>query len=134
MKRTSNLTTLAAQRYYWQFGTSMALYVAILFASIWTIKHFHLTGGVEVAVVMLPVIPIALVFVAFVRFFQGTDELERQINMESLALAAGLTALLAITYYFLEGIGLPRISMLWPFLSVMLIWGISKRFVSRKYL
>lgn len=112
----------------------MALYIVALFGSIWAVERYHLTGAVEVAVTMLPVVPIALLFVAVVRFFSATDELERQINMECLALAAGLTALLAISYYFLEGLGLPRLSSLWTFLAVMIIWAVSKPFVSRKYL
>jgi len=133
MKRTENPTTLATYRYYWQFGFAMAAYVIMIFGSIAAIKHYDLTGGIEAAVALIPVIPIVLVFAAIVRFFATTDELERQINIECLAIAAGLTALLAITYYFLEGIGLPRVSALWTFLAVMLIWGVAKCFVARKY-
>ena len=131
---TTNPTTLAATRYYWQMGGAMALYVIVLFGSIAAVYHYHLTGGVETAVVLLPVIPMVLVFVACVRFFGATDELERQIHLECLALAAGLTALLAFTYYFLEGIGFPRISTLWTFLCVMILWAVAKPFVNRRYL
>jgi len=111
----------------------MVAYLIILFGSIAAVLRMHLSGGVEVAVVLLPVIPLVLAFAAIVRCFQGIDELERQMHLECLALAAGLTALLSASYYFLEGVGFPRVSSIWTFVLVMVIWLIARPFVARRY-
>jgi len=133
MKRTNNPSTLAMRRYFWQLGGAMVAYLIILFGSIAAVLAMHLSGGVEVAVVLLPVIPLVLAFAAIVRCFQGIDELERQMHLECLALAAGLTALLSASYYFLEGVGFPRVSSIWTFVLVMVIWMIARPFVARRY-
>jgi hypothetical protein len=45
------------------------------------------------------------------------DEYVRLRNLESLAIAAAMTAGLSFSYGFLEGDGFPRLSMFW-------VWGI----------
>ena len=92
MKQTpKNPTTAAQRRYYIEFAISVALYVIVLFASrmLWR----DVTGPLQIAVALLPMIPVGLVFAAVVRFALAVDELQRQILVESLALAAGITAL-----------------------------------------
>ena len=126
-----NPTTSAQRRYYWEFGISIVLYMAVLFASraLWR----DVTGPMEIFVALLPMIPIGLVFAAVLRWVLAADELQRQMLVESLAIAAGITALISVTYGFLEGSPLPRPSAWWTYLVVMISWLIASFFVRKRY-
>jgi len=84
-------------------------------------------------VALLPMIPAVFVFVSIVRYLLATDELVRRIAVDSLALAGGATALIAVTYGLLEGAGLPRPSAWWTYAAFMASWIVSGYFVRRRY-
>lgn len=123
----------AARRYYWQFGISMATYVIVLFTIVRLIAVGAITGAWRYPVLLLPVIPVVFLFVAMARFLGATDELDRRVTLEALGIAAGITAILAVTYGFLEMAGLPHLSAWWTWMVLMLSWGIAKPFVAGQY-
>ncbi|MHB1551918.1 MAG: hypothetical protein ACYCX6_12095 [Vulcanimicrobiaceae bacterium] len=122
----------ARRRYVLELTAGMLAYAAILIASI-----HALNAGVPApwrsAVTLAPVVPVAAVFIAIVRFFGGIDELQRKIHLEALAVAAGVTALLAVTYGFLEGVGFPKLTAFATYACIMLCWGLAAPFVARRY-
>lgn len=130
--KSSNPTTLAKRRYTLRFWVAMAAYAIVVFASVHWLNQ-GVSGRWRVVVALTPLVPIAVVFASFVDFMQNIDELERQIHLEALAIAAGVTALLAVTYGFLEVAHLPRPSAWFTYSVVMLAWLIATPFVSRKY-
>jgi hypothetical protein len=130
--KTENPTSAARRRYLIEFTLSMAAYIVIVLISVSSIKH-GLAGPLKLAFALLPLVPIAFVFAAIVRYMSSIDELQRQINIESLALAAGITALLAITYGFLETVGLPHLSAWFTYAAVMVAWIVAQPFVARRY-
>lgn len=132
MKTPSNPTTVANRRYAIEFTLSMLAYVVVLVISIKAINH-GLPPALKLAFALLPIVPIAFVFTAIVRYVGSIDELQRRIHIESLALAAGITALLAVTYGFLETVGLPHLSAWFTYAAVMLAWLIAQPFVARRY-
>ena len=83
------------------------------------------------AVAPLPMIPAALMVVAYVRYFRTADELQQRIGLESLAFAFGGTFLVTFTYGFFDFAGLPRISwwFVWPVMGTLWIIG---GFLARK--
>lgn len=130
--KSANPTDLARRRYFLELGGAFAAYAIVLVASLHILKQ----GTPEpwrAIVAVSPVIPMALVFIAVVRFMLASDELQRQIQLESLALAAGATAMLAVTYGFLEGVGFPHLSTWFTYVCVMVVWGLSVPFVTRRY-
>jgi len=78
-------------------------------------------------------IPAVFVFVSIVGYLLATDELVRRVAVDSLALAGGATALVAVTYGLLEGDGLPRPSAWWTYGVFMVSWIISSYFAWRRY-
>jgi hypothetical protein len=88
----------------------LVLYVGVLSARISLANAFHPTGFVRYVLFLAPVVPVALLVPAIVRLLHDTDELERRVTTESLAIAAAVTALFAVTYGFLELAGLPHLS------------------------
>ena len=110
----------AGRRYAVEFSVAIMAYVIVIFLS----RHFWhaASGGWQVAIALVPLIPIAFVVVAVARFLGGTDELERRKIVDSLALAGVATALLALSYGLMEGEGLPRPSAWWTYVTFMVSW------------
>jgi len=132
MEKAINPTTQAVRRYILEFGLSMAVYAVVLCASIFLFARVN--GVWRIVVALLPIIPVGLVFAAGIRFLLRTDELERQIMVISLAMAGGATALLSVTYGFLEVFRfLPAPSAWLTWTTFMLAWLIASFFVRRRF-
>lgn len=121
---TSNPTTQAQRRYYREFAIAIVAYVVVLSASVYGLSH-GLEGFAKYVVAVVPAIPVAGVFIAVVRWLRGTDEYQRQTAITALAIAGGLTALIQVTYGFLEATGLPNMSVWISYVIFMAIWGIA---------
>ena len=61
------------------------------------------------------------------------DELQRRIQLNASGFAAGATAIIALTYGFLENAGFPLISWIWIFPIMVGLWGLALPVASRKY-
>jgi hypothetical protein len=134
MNQTSvNPATLACRRYRVEFFVSMAAYAAVLFACVWLLKHAVHGGSLYYLLALLPVGPCAFAFAAVVRYLHAADELTRMVQLEALAISAGVTAMLSITYGFLEGVGFPHLSAWWTYAIVMVTWGLAVPIVARRY-
>jgi hypothetical protein len=132
MAKPSNPTSLAKRTYFIRFWIGMAAYVLVVLASVHALNQ-GVSGSWRVTIALTPLIPIAIVFASFIALMQSIDELERQIHLESLAIAAGVTAVLAITYGFLEVAHLPQPSAWYTYAVVMISWIVATPFVARKY-
>ena len=114
----------ANRRYYLELGGSMLLYLFVLVGALnlgQTLEH----GPLRTATYLIPVLPIALAAWAIVRQIRRSDEFIRKTTLEHIAIAAGVTGSLTITYGFLENAGFPRLSMfaVWPVMAA--VWVIS---------
>ena len=128
-----NPTVAATRRYNVGLALAMAAYLVVLFATIWTIRHYDPQGFLRFVLALAPLVPIALIVPIGVRYFRETDEFERRMTTESLAIAAGVTALLSATYAFLENAGLPPLSAWWTWTVLMLSWAVARMTVCRRY-
>jgi O-antigen/teichoic acid export membrane protein len=129
---TSNPTAVANRRYVVQIVICMVAYIAVLFPAVWLLNR-GLEGPLKFVVAVAPIVPVAFVFLAVLRYFAATDEFERRVMVESLAVAGGITALLAVTYGFLQNAGLPYLSAWWTWTVFMASWLIARLLVSRHY-
>lgn len=80
------------KRYLVELFGGMLVYVLLLLVSVFLLRP----GLVEqvywrALLALLPVVPVAWVIRALVRVIRGQDELERRIDLESVAVAAALT-------------------------------------------
>ncbi|MGH7708472.1 MAG: hypothetical protein ACREM6_11195 [Vulcanimicrobiaceae bacterium] len=130
-KQPANPTTLAARRYVIAVGIAMVAYAAILILT--RLLVHNAPEPWEALAAGAPFIPLVFVFVAVVRYLANTDELARRIIVESLAAAAGLTALLAAGYGLLEGDPLPHPSAWWTWCALMGTWLLSSFVIARRY-
>jgi len=104
----------------------LAAYVAALFG-----LQLLLVGWVEddtarIAVSLVPMLPAIFLCGVIVRAIRDMDELQRKVQFEALALAFAGTALITFGYGFLEGAGLPRLSMfiVWPVMATFWVVGV----------
>jgi hypothetical protein len=129
--KATNPTTRASRRYAIEFTAAIVLYLVVLFGTRYAFRTYH--GPFETAIALAPVIPVFLVFLAALRLFQGTDEFNRRLMTDSLAIAGVLTALFAVTYGFVEGDPLPRPSGWWTWTTFMSAWLVSSLILRWRY-
>jgi hypothetical protein len=120
------------RRYLIELVVAMAFYAAAVALARWLEGRVGHDGWFYV-VSLLPMLPIGYVIVAVFRYLTDCDELERHIVISSLAITFCATAFASLAYGFLEGAGLPRLSMfsVWQFMGVC--WIISTLALRMRY-
>lgn len=126
----TNPTTRAQRRYFWEFGLAIGAYMLVLTASVYGLDH-GLNGLAKYFVAIAPAIPLVGVCLAVVRWLRATDEFQRQTTITAMAIAGGSTALICVTYGFLENAGLPQMSVWISYLIFMTIFGIATPILQR---
>ena len=122
----------AAKTYLQQFLGSMLLYVLMLFASVWLLQNLG-DSPWRIPAALLPLIPIVMGLMAFVRFFGEMDELQKRIQLYALAFSFGATGMLTFSYGLLENAGLPQVSFIAVFPLMIALWGLGTFFASKRY-
>lgn len=124
------------RRYLREFTPAMVGYVVGLLASLWLLKRVE-EPVLRALVALLPVPPVALVLRALIRYIRDADELQRQIELESVSLATALVALLYLAGGFLQMAKVIDIpagpAMFWVLPLVCLGYGLVKTVVARRY-
>ncbi|HUQ08778.1 MAG TPA: hypothetical protein VM146_00585 [Steroidobacteraceae bacterium] len=112
----------AKRRYLTEMAIVMALYIGTLTIAIRVGRGMD-EGLLKTLLTLLPAIPVFLTVWVIARQFARADEFVRLRSLESIAIAAGVTAGLTFTYGFLENVGFPRLSMFWVWGVMGLTWG-----------
>ena len=121
------------QQYMRELIGSIVAYSILLIGSIWLVNTYLETSPLRFVVVILPMIPVIFTIRAMVNYLTNTDEMEREIQLKSLAISLAGTAFITFTYGFLEGVGLARISMffVWPVIAIL--WIVARFWLNRQY-
>lgn len=111
----------APRRYFVEFNVAMVLYAAAV------LGRGHLVPLVDspvlkTMIIVSPILPVLLAAFAVVRFYRGMDEYHRLRILESLAIAAGVTAVVAVSWGFLEDAGFPRLPLSTALPIIMGVW------------
>ena len=124
------------RRYTRELMASMAVYVLVLFASIWLLRRVD-APALRAAVAIAPVLPIGFAMRAMVRYIRDTDEMQQRIELEAVSIATLLVSMLYMAGGFLQSarvIDVPAgAAMIWLFPLVCFSYGIAKALVSRRY-
>ena len=132
MNKSAMPVAVAHRRYVIQLALAMICYGIVLIISLKLIPSVT-RGWLQVLVAIAPVVPVIFVLASIVRLLSRIDEMQRRIHLEAMALAAGITALLALTFGFLENAGMPRLSGFWTFASISLLWAVFAIILQRRY-
>lgn len=121
-----------ARTYVASFGTAMAVYAVAVIVSILLLKS---SPGApwRYPAALLPMIPLAFALLAFIRFLNGLDELQRRIQLTAIGFTFGALVMVSLTVGFLENAGLPRPSWIWIAPAAIAIWGLSLAVATNRY-
>ena len=127
------------KRYLREFMPAMLAYVVILSACSWALKAPLADSGALLRglVALLPVLPIALVLRAVVRLIRDSDELQRRIDLEAIAIAALVVGMGYFTLGLLvdaQVLAVPgQVALIWALPLLCLVFGLAKCLAQRRY-
>lgn len=113
-------------RYLVLMFIGFAAYAVTLIASQMLLAHGAESTVVLVLVSLAPMLPAIFICGVIIRSIAELDEMQRKVQFEALALAFAGTALITFGYGFLEGTGLPKLSMfvVWPVMASLWFGGV----------
>ncbi|MCE1254984.1 MAG: hypothetical protein LWX83_15735, partial [Anaerolineae bacterium] len=120
-----------SKKYILQSLGLIALYITCLVVAKYALLTFQQTPWIYLFS-LLPVLPICLGLVIFLRFFNELDELQKRIQLHALAFSFGITGTLSFTYGLLQNVGLPQISLISILPLMIVFWGIGYMFAERR--
>ncbi len=133
-------TTMAprqvARRYRREMIVASLAYVAIIFASVYSARHFAPPQWLSVVMALAAAVPALMMLRAYNRFLDGLDEFQRRVQTEALAAAVGIVGFACLTYGFLEGFAdFPPIenALIWVLPAIAIVHGVAQVFVRRRY-
>ena len=110
-----------------------AVYTAVALIAMWVVGKYPL-GGWRIPIALTPIVPALFVARSIVRGFSSCDELQIRIHFESLAFAFVCTALLTLTFGFLQALaGVPIANWVWVWPLMGTLFLIGKLIAKRKY-
>ncbi|WP_126970720.1 hypothetical protein [Xanthomonas sp. BRIP62411] len=125
-----------ARRYHREFGVPMGMYVVVMLFWNHVLARVD-PGWARVLIALLPAVLVALVIRAVARYVRDSDEMQRRIELESIAIAAGLLSSAYMTGGFLQAaklIDIPAtVAMLWVFPMLCAIYGVTKSINARRF-
>ncbi|KAB7764225.1 hypothetical protein [Xanthomonas maliensis] len=124
------------RRYYREFFPPMFAYVVVMLG--WhRLLQLVPPGWPRVLVALLPAGLLLLVIRAVARYVRDSDELQRRIELEAIAIATGLVCGAYMTGGFLQAAQLIDVpaaaAMLWVFPALCATYGITKGLTARRY-
>jgi len=111
------------RKYFLELGLAIAAYAIALVLSLQIAQRMDETTA-RTLLLLSPAIPVFLLVWVLARQFRRLDEFVRLRSLESVAVAAAVTAGLSLTYGFLESAGFPRLSMFWVWAVMGGTWGL----------
>jgi hypothetical protein len=116
---------------YW----AMFLGGGVAFVSFFRSDRTPLAAGtvLEKLLVLIPLIPAVIAVWSFVKMVRGTDELQRRIVYRALSVGFVVTFVATLAYSVLEDLGLPHVSAVWWWGTLVLSWIAGLAIFSRRY-
>ena len=118
-------------RYMYELGGSLAAYSALLILSNVLDRAMALEGAPRYVVALLPMIGVAACAWAILRRVRRMDEMQRRVELESLAFAFSIAAFGSMAWGFAESAGAPKLPTfgIWPIMAGLWVLGgvISRR-------
>jgi hypothetical protein len=95
-----------------QFGLVMMVYIAAIATCAWA-STVEVASPVRTVLILTPILPGLALIGLTVRAYRLCDRFIQLRMLQAAALAAIVVAIFAMLYFFLELLGLPRLSAAW---------------------
>lgn len=129
---TSEKINSGIGKYLLEFGSAMAIYVVVLFAAI-PLRDGAATDATRLTWALAPVLPLVFVFLAIIRQYNRSDELQQRMHSEAFALGAIILGFGVTIWGFAETAGYAALPTILVAPALIGLWGICLPFVMRKY-
>ncbi|MDT1063749.1 hypothetical protein RM190_17930 [Paracoccus sp. CPCC 101403] len=108
------------------FVFGLTAYIVVLIVSQRMLASIGPDSTMTPLLAVAPIIPAVFICGVVVQAIRNLDEMQRKLQLEALAVAFAGTALITFGYGFLEGNGLPKLSMfaVWPLMSALWFTGV----------
>jgi len=121
------------RRYVKEFLIRMSTYVIVLILSISILKRVELPKFWQIVISLAPALPVAFIILVLMRLLIDSDELQQRVQLLATSFAAALTGLITFSYGFLENVGFPKFPTFFIFPLMIVLWGISLAYFSKRY-
>lgn len=109
-----------------RLAVALCAYGVVLAVSLYVMRWQELGSLPRLLLSLSPMVPVVFVARAIWQRIHTLDELQQKIQFEALIFAFVTTALLSLTYGFLENVGVPKLSMfvVWPLMAASWLLGL----------
>lgn len=121
------------RRYLKELFISISTYTIVLIVSISSLNLYQFSKLWQIIISLTPAIPVAFVIITIMRLLVDSDELQQRVQLFATSFAAAMTGLITFSYGFLENVGLPKFPTFFIFPMMMIFWGISLSYFTKKY-
>ena len=121
------------RRYVKEFLIAMSVYVIVLIVSISILNRLELPKLWQIVISIAPALPVAFIILVLMRLLINSDELQQRVQLLATSFAAALTGLITFSYGFLENVGFPKFPTFFIFPLMIVLWGISLAYFSKRY-
>jgi hypothetical protein len=125
------------RRYLREFIPAMAGYIGLILGSVYWLKLGHPSGYWRPLIALLPVLPIVLVMRAMVRVIRDSDELERRIELEAVAISAMMVGMVFFSGGLLASADVISLTgesvAIWVLPALCGTYGLAKCWAIRRY-
>ena len=111
------------RRYFIEFNGAFLLYLATVLGR-GRLAEMVDAPVLKTLIVLSPILPVCLAALAIVRLYRRMDEYHRLQFLETIAFSAGVTAVIAICWAFLEDVGFPSLPLFAAWLIMGVIWAV----------
>jgi hypothetical protein len=115
-----------------QFGFAILAYLMFLVGSV-TVVGANPDSDLRYLAAALPVVPAAVVVWLTVRQLGRLDEVQKRTQMQALGFSMAATALVTFGYGFLEGAGMPHLSVIFVLPLIAALWGLGLLALALRY-
>lgn len=123
------------QRYRREMLSALAVYMVIMLL-VWPMAGHVDTPLLRTLIAVTPVLPFAAVLRAIVRHVRDSDEFQRRLHLEALAISAAVVSLLTMTTGFLVAAKVFTLNgtvLLWVFPVLAGLFGFLRCRLARRY-
>lgn len=113
------------RRYMVELTVALLLYFGALYGRVWILVSPVSDPLLRNAVILSPLVPIFLVALACYRYYRRVDEFMRVRLLKAMALTGGATALLTVSWSFLEDVGAPPLSNFAILMFAVTVYGVT---------
>lgn len=125
-----------ARRYLREAAPGLLVYLLLLCAAPWLARQPQ-PGWLLLPLCLLPLLALGVLLRAAWRYLQEADELQRKIELESLAIAALVVSQLYFVAWMLQRFGLVHLdaepALAWVFACIVLVRAVAGMWLRRRY-